>query len=438
VLRTQSPLLLLLALLVYTGASHGQSADEMRALLDRGQAAAAYELGLKAPERLGDPAFDLAFGVAAINAGKPAAGVLALERVLLQNPGNEVARVELARGYFLLGDDHRAREEFELALARDPPGAVARVIREYLEALRERAGRGRATLGMYVEGGLGYDSNPRAGVDNPLITLPVVGEVTVAEQGVRAGDRTRQWGAGFRATLPLAARTVLFAAGQADVARYPTQDDFDQALYAGSAGLQGRWGAAAWRGGLSRAYQTLDRVAYRHTEGAFADLGVPVNERDAASIGIQLGRNAFSGFNVVRDSEFATVTAGWRHSFAGLARAQIEAAANLGRERNVNDDRQDLSRDMFGARLGVSLIVVGDWTLAAGGAWQRSRYHDPDALLQTVRDDRYLAGELALSWNAFRGLVIRAEVTEAKNDSNLALYEYRRRTTILRGRYEFR
>lgn len=215
------------ALLAVSGASHAQSPQELRVLLERGQAAAAYELGLKAPERLGDPAFDLIFGSAAVNAGKPAVGVLALERFVLLNPGDEVARVELARGYFLLGDDLRAREEFELALSRSPPAGVARVIREHLDALRERERRGRATLTGYFEAGLGYDSNPRAGVDNPLITLPVVGEVTVAEQGVRVGDRVRQWGGGFRATLPVARRVAFFAAGQTDVSRYPTQDDFD-------------------------------------------------------------------------------------------------------------------------------------------------------------------------------------------------------------------
>lgn len=190
--------------------------------------------------------------------------------------------------------------------------------------------------------------------------------------------------------------------------------------------------------GASRAYQTLARAPYRHTQGVFADLGLPVSERDAASIGVQLGRNEFSGFNAVRDSEFVTAALGWRHAFAGAWRPQVEAGLNFGRERNVNDERQDLSRDMFGARVGFLLPVAGDWALAASAIWQRSRYLEPDAVLATARDDRYLAGELALSWMVMRGFSLRAEVTEAKNDSNLALYEYRRRTTMLRGRYEFR
>ena len=85
--RKRSPVMFFCALLAHAGSSPAQTPQELRALLERGQAAAAYELGLKAPERLGDPAFDLAFGVAAVNAGKPAVGVLALERVLLLNPG---------------------------------------------------------------------------------------------------------------------------------------------------------------------------------------------------------------------------------------------------------------------------------------------------------------------------------------------------------------
>ena len=406
--------------------------------LQRGDARGAYEAGLRTPERLGEPAFDRAFGIAAIHAGHAAAGVLALERVLLLDPRDEGARVELARGYFLLGDDARAREEFEAALASRPPAPVASAIREYLDALREREARHRATLVAHVDAGGGYDSNPRAGVDNPVISLPVLGEVTVPDAGVRAGDRTWQYGAGFRATMPVTGRTAFFAAGQADAVRYPTESDFDQALFAGSAGFLGQWRANSWRLGAARGYQTLDRKPYRHTHGVFLDWGMAVDARNVASLGVQGGRLAYAGANQVRDSDFAAVVLGWRHAFAAPWRPQLELAVNAGRERNVNGDRQDLSRDMLGARAAVAVTPWADWTVAAGALYQRSRYRDPDIVLDTTRDDRYAAGDLALTWTMLRGLTVRAELTEARNDSNLALHEYRRRTAILRGRYEFR
>lgn len=415
-----------------------QSPEELRALIEKGQSEAAYRLGRSAPQRLGDPAFDLAFGIAAIGSGHAAEGVLALERFLLLEPGHEAARVELARGYFLLGDDLRAREEFELALSRRPPPEVARVIAEHLAALRERESRYRPTAMAFLELGGGYDSNPRAGVDNPLISLPIIGEVTVTETGVRVSDRTVQYGGGFRVTAPAFAHVAAFAAGQADVIRYPREGDFDQALYAGSVGLLGQWRRHAWRTGASLGYQTLDRRPYRRTHGFFADWASPLGDRDVVSAGVQAGKLRYEGANSVRNSEFGTLAAGWRHAFAFALQPQIDASVTVGRERNIYDDRQDLSRDLHGARVGLAFAPFPAWTVTAGATWQRSRYHEPDIVLQTTREDRYVAADLALAWAATAAFTVRAELTDARNTSNLALYEYRRWTAILRGRYEFR
>ncbi len=123
--------------------------DEVKALLDKGNAAGAYALGKKHPEELGNPAFDFHFGVAAIDSGHAGEGVLALERYVVNFPGNNAARLELARGYFVMGDDQRAREEFNGVLGTKPPAAVVANIERFLDSLRSRESTcsGTATLG---------------------------------------------------------------------------------------------------------------------------------------------------------------------------------------------------------------------------------------------------------------------------------------------------
>ena len=428
----------LAAMLTAAAAAHAQPVEEIRALLDQGRAAAAFELARRFPERLGDPSFDLLYGIAAINAGRPGEGVLALERVLLLDPRNEDARLALARGYFLLGDNARAREEFEAALSRDPPAQAARAIREHLEALRSREALRRPGFSAYAEAGGGYDSNPRAGVDDPFIILPVLGEVTIPEGGVRAGDSAWQVAAGMRASLPVARRTLLFVAAHAERLRYAEQRDFDQDFFAGSSGFMSRWRDIAWRVGASRAYQRLGGAPYRQTYGAFADAALPVGERGALSLALQAGRFEYAGVNEVRDSDFAAIVAGWRHALASPWRPQLEVAVNAGRERNENPDRHDLSRDTAGARVAVALLPFEAWTLSLGASYQYSRYLEPDVVLQTRREDRYLSADLVLSWQMLRELSVRAELTAAKNESNLQLYEYRRHGAVVKGRYEFR
>lgn len=411
---------------------------ELRVLLERGKADEAYRVGRSTPEQLGNPPFDFAFGIAAIAAGRASEGVLALERFLLNHPDHDAARVELARGYFALGEDARAREEFETAMAGGPPPPVRAVIEEYLAAIRVRAAKYQPTAMAYLMLGGGYDSNPRAGVDNPEISLPVFGTVTVVDSGVRRGDKVREAGAGVRLTAPFSPTVTAFAAGSADASRHPELDDFDQAHFAGSTGVAGRDGRWGWRAAASFSYQRLGGEPYRRARGLALDASYMPDERSAWTAGVQGGRFLFHGVNAVRDSDFIAATAGWKRFFATAWRPEIELAGNVGRERNRLGQRQDLSRDLLGARVSGSVTPVRGWTLGAGVSWLASDYLEPDLALQTTRSDRYLAGDLSLEWRFSPTLAARAEFVAARNRSNLELYEYRRHAAMLRLRYETR
>lgn len=420
------------------GAACAQAPEELRRLLDAGKAHEAYALGKRSPERLGQPEFDFAFGTAAIDAGRAAEGVLALERVVLAQPGNDAARVELARGYYVLGDDARAKEEFRAVLARRPPAALAAVVEEYLTAIRGREAKYRPTAMAYLELGGGYDTNPRAGVDNPLITLPTLGEVTVGDEGLRKGDRTWQYATGFRLTGPVTAGMQAFAGAQAEYLRYRELAAFDQDVYVGSAGLQGVRERLAWRAGASTGYQTLGRVPYRRTHGGFADATFRWNETNAAVLGVQRGRFVYEGGNAVRSASFDALSAGWRRLFVAAWRPEIDVSGNWGRELNVYDDRQDLSRDLRGARVAVAAQPLPGWSVGAGLTFLRSAYRAPDIVLETTREDRYAAIDASIAWSPLEALQLRAELSASRNDSNIALYEYERRAALLRVRYEFR
>jgi hypothetical protein len=411
---------------------------QLRALIEQGNSEEAYRQARASPEQLGEPAFDFVLGVAAINVGKATEGVLALERFLLHFPDNDAARLELARGYFNLAEDARAKEEFEAVRSRRPAAPVAALIDEYLAAIRVREAKYSPTAMAFLVLGAGYDSNPRAGVDNPEITLPVFGQVTVADAGLAVGSQTWESGAGFRVTAPAGTATTAFAQATADVRRYPDDPSVDQVVYAGSAGFAQRRGAWGGRVAASAGSQKLDGEMYRRVHGLALDGSWIPDERNAVSAGLQVGKFGYFGNNAVRDSDFLTAAAGWRRFFPGAWRPDLEASANMGREKNRYDNHQDLSRDMRGARLAASVSPWRGWTLGANAVWLRSDYHEPDPTLLTTREDRYLAGELTVEWRWADGLALRAEFLGARNQSNLDLYEYRRHAALLRVRYETR
>ena len=184
--------------------------DDLKALIDQGRSREAYELGSRHPELLGNPDFDFFFGLAATDAGHAGEGVLALERYLIQFPTVAVARVELARAYFILGEDARAREEFQNVLRESPPANIQSTVERYLDAIRVRESRYQTTSTLYVEAGYGIDSNVNGGVGNASINLPVLGTVSVAAAGVRKGDNFSHMGVGGQITHPVAPGFAVF------------------------------------------------------------------------------------------------------------------------------------------------------------------------------------------------------------------------------------
>ncbi|MBL8517818.1 MAG: DUF560 domain-containing protein [Betaproteobacteria bacterium] len=424
------------------GAHAADPTAEMKTLLEQGKAEAAWQLGRRNADQLGMPAFDLWFGIAAVNAGRASEGVLALERVLFAAPDNDTARLELARGYFLLGEDARSREEFEFLLTRKPAPQVERTIREYLDALSARAGRFQSALSGYLELGGGHDSNVPYGVEDPNIVLPVFGEVTLADSAVKASDRFFVVSGGIRFSRPLSARWQLFTGFSAEQRMNRSIDTFDQDLVSGVAGLN--WQVSARDVGrltYSLSSQTIDHGKYRDNAAVSIEWGRQISEAASGTLGVQRAQFRYGGFNGVRDADYDAITLGVRWRGTGRWRPELDLALSGAREKARLADRQDLSRDLAGGRVGISCVPASNWTLSLAGNWLKSEYSQPDPLLLTTRDDRYRAAEVALAWAPLRwtrDFSLRLEWSTATNTSNLPIYEYKRRATTLKLRYDFK
>ncbi len=114
-------------------------------------------------------AINFAYALAAARVGKRSQAAMALDRVLLINPRNTRARLELGRVYYEMGQNALAREQFEQVLATQPPPAVADNVRKYLDQIKdaERAWQVMAMLGV----GILYDDNVNIGPRVDSVTI---------------------------------------------------------------------------------------------------------------------------------------------------------------------------------------------------------------------------------------------------------------------------
>lgn len=414
--------------------------EEMTELLRQGRPADAFVLGQQhLLEGEGEPQFDLPFGIAAIDSGQPSLGVFALERYVQVRPNELRARLELARGYFLLEEYGRARRDFERVLAADPPPAVRDNVERFLDLIRLREGRYRTTTGWFVEAGVGYDSNVNNAPDDPNFSSPVLGPGTLAGDALAEEDGYFDLTAGLTLVHPLRPGLALFGGADGSYKANLEADDFNLGTINLKGGVSLLHGNETFRVTLQGQDYHVGDQRYRELLGLSGDWRHRVDPFTQ-----MLAFASYSSLdypdNPLRDATQGIAGIGFSKSLPTAGRPQLFGSLYGGRERaeDGSADAQVLvDRDLYGVRLGVQAQlapkVSGDLT----AQWQRSEYQEQDPLFQRQREDELWFAEVGVNWLFQRHWRLRAAVGVSSNDSSISLYDYERTNARLSLRYEF-
>jgi hypothetical protein len=419
------------------GAALAGPAEDIKALVEQNKAAEAYAYGSSHPEALGTPGFDFYFGIAAIDAGHAGEGVLALERYVLQFPDNAAARAQLARGYFALGDDARARQEFEDLQKLHPPEAVAAVIDRYLTALREREGNYKPTSSAYAEAGLGYDNNTNSGASSANVNVPVFGIVTLLPAGVKAPSWYQEFAAGGQFTKPIAPGLAVFGGANVDVKLNdaPAAHAYNLLTYGANGGATYLKDSNLFRLTGAWSQLELDGTNYVSITSETAEWTRQIGELQTITPAIQYAELRYPT-QPVRNSELTNLGLTYRQAFTHEWQPVLSFSGTYGEERNTQAD--NLARRISAFRVAGGISPLPKWVLSAGLSYQESQYRGADPLLLIVRHDRYGSLDLLASYQWTKQLSVRLEGLVSSNHSNLGMYAYDRDLAAIKLRYEFR
>lgn len=418
-------------------ATHAAPADELKALLEQGRPAVAYALAKKNPQELGNAVFDFYFGIAAIDSGHAGEGVLALERYVINFPGNVQARLELARGYFILGDDARARDEFTDILKVSPPPEVTVKVERYLDAIRSRESAYQTSASAFIEYGFGYDSNINGGLSRATATVPNFGVITIANSGRKTDSGFSQLNGGVAITHPLAPGTALFGSMSGDFKMHASGKEFDQ----GSRGISG--GASylkdnnLFRATLSFNQMDVNHGRFRSSTGLTGEWTHQINELQTIGGLLQHSTLDYPGNNNLRDSRLTVAGLNYRLALIGKWQPMVLISGNLGREDNQRG-RDDLARNIRGLRTALSMTPLPKWALSLGATHQQSEHAAQDTLFATTRRDDYYSLDLSASYALRNNLSLRGEAIVARNHSNQELYKYRREVFAIKIRHDLK
>ena len=356
--------------------------------------------------------------------------IAALHTMLIDRPDLVRVRLELARAFFLKGEDSLARGHFERVLAGKPPAPVVANVQRFLAEIRARR---RWT--MYLGAAMSPDSNIGGASDERIIYINDLPFRRDAEELTTSGIGVSVW-TGGEYQYPLGDRLRLRLGGDLSRQDYGGSK-FDQtsvSVHAGPRWLVDRDTEVSLVGTARR--------RWTGTAPSHDDLGARVEAGHRLTPRIRVNGRASWYRRDHRTRDFLDgpildVTLGGSWVILPILRA--DGAAGYARERPKSERWRNASRWL---RLGASIALPWGFTLGGSGELRWTDYEGnwfpfvPDG---APRQDRTRILRATVHNRAFTlyGFSPQLVVTNEARDTNAQLYDYKRTRAELRAVRQF-
>ena len=243
--------------------------EALDVLIKRRQYKQAFSLASRLVEAYeGETKFDFQYGMAAVETGHYDEALFAFERLVLVFPSEARYRLELARTHFYLRNLKRADIEFKKILKQNPPVAVKRNVKLFLDKIVELNRMVEPKFLFTMDIGGGYDSNINSATSEK--SLP--NEELVFPVDIDLDDESRETASSYWSTLlnfgylsPISKtssydiRAVYSKRANSEVTTY----DLDTAMLEGGYGFY--TGSIKWRGAGRYQLINLDGESFLNT-----------------------------------------------------------------------------------------------------------------------------------------------------------------------------
>ena len=420
------------------GAGAAASRAEARALVDAGryeEALAVFGPLVRGGEVAADDLFH--FGLAAVGASQqPGVGearrdalldeaIASFRAMLVDRPELVRVRLELARAFFLKGEDSLARRHFERVLAGGVPDAVAANVRLFL--LQIRARRRWSLNGGFA---IAPDSNIGSGSDERTIYIYGLPFQRDADELTSSGVGLVLWGGG-EYHYPLDDRTRLRAGGNL-LRREHGGSQFDEASVGVHLGprilLDGRTEASVLATASQRWAGTVKDF---HGLGGRVEASRRLSRSVSASGRLSWeDRHYRTRTSLDGDALDLSLGAGW----VVAPTVRLDLSAGYGRER---PERERERHERYRVGLGVSVALPRGFTVSGGGEYRWTNYEPgwfPHVEDNGAREDRTWSARASVYNRGFTlmGFSPEVGVVHEVRDTNAQLYDYERTSGELR------
>jgi tetratricopeptide (TPR) repeat protein len=435
--KTSGQVLLAFALLAAAASAVADAlTDRAKQLIQQGQQKAAYELLLpQEGNRAGDPEFDYLLGIAANDVGQHERAVFALERVLAVQPDNTLARAEIAKAYFAMGERDTARREFETVRKQPIPPQAKETIDRFLSAI---AAAEVTQVSGFLEFGLGYDTNVNSATGANQIAIPALAGIvaTLDSSATSKSDKFASLTGGLNITHLLTKEFAMVGGVAAAAKVNETENRFDTTSV--DANLGGRWASGADAITLGGQYQTfqLDHATYRNTSGGVLQWQHSYDTRSQVTLYGQYAELRYPNQSI-RDANRKILGTAIAHVFDGDAQPVLFASVYGGREDELAEGVPHLGHVPYGVRLGGQVRLSAGLSAFANTSLEHRKYGGPEPLFLVRREDNQLDVSGGLSYVIRPGTTLIGQIAHTDNHSNVEIDKFRRTLATLSLRFNF-
>ncbi len=432
--------LLMTTVMVFSGYSVAHAATDAlitdAITLDHdGKPDAAYTmLNAHLTERVNDPDFNYALGLAALDSNHVAEAILAFQRVLAVKPDNAEARAEIARAYAQAGDIDTARAQFDTVL-QDPslPDPVRQrftaMVKDYSKQIK---GTGSDITG-YIEANAGYDDNINTATTLTSVTLPifaVFGPAALNGNARAIHDGYSEVQGGVSAVKGVGRQDRIFGSALGSYRANFSNADFNQGNITGTAGYSH---SLANHDSVSISAQVqeflLGQKSYRQAYGAIGQYSHVLEGGRALSVSAQFFRFNFDNQPLQDANRYAAALS--------YANRFFVASATVGREKTLQR-AGDAQSNFFGdANISAEVPLSAKLSAVGGASVDVRRYEAADVIFLKERKDERLDATIGLKFHVGKSFSVRPTLTYTRNFSNIAINDYHRLTASVGVRLEF-
>ena len=437
---------LMMALLCLATIGAASAADstlsQAQQLIQKRDAQGAYNL-LKPLEaqRAGDPEFDYLLGIAAIDSGRATEGVFALERVLAVNPNHAQARAELARAYFILGENETAKREFEAVKQQGVPPEVAPTIEKFLSAIDQAKAATSKQWTGYLEGGIGHDTNVNSGTANSQFVataIPQLGPATLPTAALKTHDNFLSMTGGVAFRYPHSPTLALLAGLDLSQRVHDQHTEFEQGYVNANAGVEYTLGRnKVLVAGQAQQLWIQNTGVFRNTYGGVVQWQHQIDNDSLFSAFAQHARLEYRD-QEVRNADRNIIGVAYARQLSVRFSPALYVSAYTGEEKQSDGSRPDLGHRPTGLRVGGQLNFNERWNAFASVAYEERDYGGATPGFIGNRADRQYDYRIGTNYFPAKLWTVTPQILYTDNASNVPFNAFNRMQTLVTVRRDFR